>query len=144
MKLDLCKSIVQTFIEQLGGFGKHLSNKQLVVRDMRFRIKPDDAYIYNDRVLIIEYENTKRPVESISKYWWLFEKNQWKSLQVKMCYCIFLLGRDSNEIRRESILILGRELSAKYPDLFFFYCLDQHEISETTIITFLEKVFYNQ
>jgi hypothetical protein len=142
MELVQCKSLVQNIFAQRGGWSKHIDNAQLIMDNQRFRIQPDDTYIFNNKVIVVEYEDTKRPVESVSKYWWLFEKSPWKSLNVKMDCFVFLLRDDLNEIRAESVAILGKELVTKYPTLFTFRCLMPAEITDNTIKTCIEATWH--
>jgi hypothetical protein len=144
MNLEQCKSTVQMCLRQFGGFNKHIDNGQLLVMHQGYRIQPDDSYIFNNRVIVIEYEKTKRPVESISKYWWLFENTSWKSLQMKMSCGLLLLNQDLNEIRTESVFILGRELEAKYPDYFKFSGIKPRELTEDNLRTLIENICRNQ
>jgi hypothetical protein len=134
MELTACKSEVQGFFRSHGGFVTHIDNGQLIVAAQGFRIQPDDTYIFKDWVIVIEYEATKRPVESISKYWWLLEKTKWKSLNMRLSCLVLLLRPDLNDIRKESVLILGEELAARYPGLFSYRCLIPSAVSGETIL----------
>jgi len=59
------KSIVKSYFEKLGL--AHKDNQVLKIGAKNYRIIPDDVFIEGAFLYIVEYENTKRPVESISK-----------------------------------------------------------------------------
>lgn len=141
MELNQCKTIVQHLFTQHCGSADPIENKQLVVKNQEFQIRPDHAYFFDDLIVVIEYENTKRPVESISKYWWLFENTGWRTLNLRMQCLVFLLRADLNKIRAESVKILGTELATKYPSLFKFQCLMPAETTHAAIQTCIEATW---
>jgi len=141
MEIKQCKTVVKTFLNKKKS-KLYASNKQLVLNKKKYRIRPDDIYYFSEFVLLIEYENNKRPVESISKYWWLLEKIKKDGICCdKLKFCIFLINNNIDEIRKESVRILGDELSKKYPDIFEFHYLMPENISKNNIEGIIEDCF---
>ncbi len=121
----------------------HTDNKKLLNNGHSFQIKPDDAFYFSDKVIILEYENNLRPVESISKYFWLFEKTEWLNEKLKISLLLTINNRrlaEDYKIRTESIQILGAELQKKYPFLFDFHFLNFADLNQYRIFNELIKM----
>lgn len=118
----------------------HKSNCALRFNNFSYQIRPDDAFYYSDQILLFEYENTQRPVESISKYFWLFEKTDWLEQDVKIKLLFTINRQNVNTIRTQSIEILGRLLNEKYPNKFDFYFLQYRELNKESLLAELEKM----
>ena len=140
MDIIECKNIIRNYFNNKGDYQEHQDNQQLMLNGKKYRIQPDDTYIFEDRVVAIEYEKNKRPVESISKYWWLFYKTDWESNNIKMNYFILIIRHDLNEIREESIIILGDKLQKDKKDKFSFFYLSATELSEKNIKNILNQL----
>lgn len=82
MTVEECKELVQGYFQTKRGF-EHFDDKTLKVGSKNYRIKPDDLFAKNSKLFLVEYENTKMPVESISKHWWLLESTDWFSNGIK-------------------------------------------------------------
>lgn len=133
MNNDLCKKAVHGYFNKIKPL-VHIDNKSLKIGNINYRIQPDDSYILNDsEIILIEYENNKRPVESISKYWWLFEKTDWLDRRIIIKLLLIITNPSLNEIRYDSIVLLGQELSKRYPDKFYFVCLDYQDLQPENI-----------
>lgn len=140
MKLKECKDIVHAFLNKHNICVKLIEDKQLVYKHNHYHIRPDEAFLYNNNVIIIEYESTPRPVESISKYWWLLKNTNWLENKTKIKYCIFVLEDHNQNIRRETVIILGEELETKYQEYFEFNYLLPEKICSENIIEKLKNL----
>jgi hypothetical protein len=133
MDIATCQSIVQTFFQQHLPSAEHMSEKELKVDGTNGHIIPDDTYEVSDCIIAIEYENTKRPVESITKYWWLLTCTNWLT-HAKMLKVVLLpLRPDFVRSRIEVIPILGNQLAAMYPQYFQFYYLSPERMQSDNI-----------
>jgi hypothetical protein len=141
MRVLQCKQLVQSFFTQIGGYESHTESRVLRYNDRSYQIRPDDAYIFPDRIVCVEYEALKRPVESIGKYWWLFRRTEWPDEALEMYCFLFVLNRRTGQIPQESSVVLGEELSLLYPDSFQFRCLLPAEISEKRVRDLLDGIF---
>ncbi len=121
---------------------KPKSGCELRFNKNKYRIKPDDAFYLSDKILLFEYENNKRPVESISKYFWLLNELDWLNENIKIKLLITInnekLGND--KIRTQSILILGKLLKQIKSDYFDFHFLNFGELSEEALLAELEDM----
>ena len=140
MTIKECENIIKMHFENSFDGFEHLHNKKLIVNNSNYRIIPDDRFYSDKEMILIEYENTKRPVESISKYWWLFINTKW--LNEKIRIKLFIIGLNDNHkgIRDESIEILGLELKLKFPESFDFYYIPWNIVSKNEIIKTLNKI----
>lgn len=140
MDIPTCQSIVQSFFSQAAPKYKHVSEQNLVLDGQSYPVRPDDTYYLADTVIAIEYEDTKRPVESITKYWWLLMNTNWLSHNKKLKCAIFPLRTDFVKSRIEVIPILGSELANKYPDSFEFGLLMPADLNEASIQALLAQL----
>ena len=110
-------------------------------------IKCDIFYKYPDKLIVIEIEQTKRPVESITKYWWLLESTDWyvNYEGLKIQYLIIFRPfkykdkwKMQMESRREQVKLIGTYLSEKY-DFFNFneLTLENPELSKEDLNGFI-------
>jgi hypothetical protein len=132
MNLTETRDLVTPFLSSYQ-FIDHQYDKVLRCNGESFRIRPDDMYLFKDRILIVEYENNKRPVESISKYFWLFENTKWLQLNMPIHLMLIITNKiveEKYKIRTESIKILGDALEAKYSKLFKFIFINNSEINK--------------
>ncbi len=113
----------EEFLETLGiaGYLRHSQRADFIWLKTNYRIRPDEAYYFEDKVILVEFESNKRLVESISKYWWLFKSTDWRSNNIKLELHFKILKSHNDEIREESVRILGEELSRQEPNFTFFY-----------------------
>ncbi len=140
MKISECKIIVHSFFDEDNKYLEHLDNKQLQLNKIKYRIQPDDTYIFKTKVIAIEYEKTKRPVESISKYWWLFTRTDWLEHAILLKTAILILNPKPNLIREDSLKILGEELALEYPKYFEFFYLPYNKIDKDNIRNLLIRL----
>ena len=96
-------------------------NRQLKINGKPFRLRPDEHFVYPHGHLLVEYELNRRPVESISKYWWLLCRSDWLENGQRIALVIMLLDSAVNDIRAESVELLGHELEKRYPEAFSFF-----------------------
>ncbi len=127
-----CKALVRPFIKEADPIAHH-SNEALIAGARKFRIRPDDNFEFRGGHLLIEYEDTKRPVESISKYWWLFYKTEWPQTNRRIALVFFLVNLHVDQIRSESVNILGGELEKKFPTLFSFFFVPPNAMSSKEV-----------
>jgi len=136
-----CKFLVCKMIESAGPLLRK-SCRQLERGDEKFRIRPDEYFKFPQGHLLIEYEQTKRPVESISKYWWLLHNTTWLRTRERIVLVLFLFNDYGNPIRSETINTLGCELEKSFPGEFTFFFLppnDPNEISESKVRDTIKK-----
>ena len=119
MNLESCCALVRAEVEASVRFVTHHVQRNLVVDKVDFRIRPDETFEVSKGFLLLEYERTRRPVESVSKYWWLFYGTDWLNSRKRISLVLFLL-ESKDLIRRETVVILGRELQRRFPQLFSF------------------------
>lgn len=121
-------------------FNRHTYDKILEVGGVKFKIRPDDTFYLDDQVIIVEYERTRRPVESITKYFWLLKNTEWLSLgiPIKLLFVIASPELKASNIRLETIVLLGDMLKEEYPQEFSFSFLYYPELSEQRIQTELK------
>ncbi len=115
----------------------------LQLNGRNYRIMPDDAFYHSDRVLLFEYENNKRPVESISKYFWLFNNTEWLKENIKIKLLLTINNQEVEAeyaIRTESIQILGKKLNQEYPNNFDFHFLNYSELTEENLLAKLAEM----
>src|SRR3954469_1038865 len=109
MTIEETRQIIIPSFEIRQDFKCHKKGCMLRFNSNNYRIMPDDAFYYPDKVLLFEYEKNKRPVESISKYFWLLKETPWLEENVKIKLLITInnkkLGND--RIRTKSTKILG-------------------------------------
>jgi len=142
MDLDNCRSLVKKLVRET----KQISPKscrQLTAEGMEFRIKPDENFEFPQGHLLIEYEQTKRPVESIAKYWWLFYQTHWPHLKKKIVLILILINSEVNQIRSESVDLLGKELEKRFPEIFKFFFIPPDAISKSKIEVVIDKAITN-
>lgn len=132
------KGIVKSYFEKLGLV--HKDNQVLKIGAKNYRIIPDDVFIEGAFLYIVEYENTKRPVESISKYWWLFQNTDWLANNLSIKLLFIGLNEAHDGIRGASVQILGRELSNKYPKRFSFFYIPWNGVSEHSLQELMDKM----
>ena len=142
MDILTCQSIVQAYFGLNAPGARHFTDQNLVVDGESYSIRPDDTYALRDAIVAIEYEDTKRPVESITKYWWLLMCTSWLTHKVPLKCVLFPLRDDFVRSRIEVIPILGRELAAKYPGAFQFYSLMPGELTEQALHSVLTDALY--
>ncbi len=108
----------------------------------KYRIMPDDAFYYPNRVLLFEYENNARPVESISKYFWLLKNTDWlkENIKIKLLLAINKEKLGKDEIRTQSIQIWGNLLNQLFPNDFDFHFLNFDELNEENLLAELERM----
>ncbi|MDR2017326.1 MAG: hypothetical protein LBQ00_00295 [Syntrophobacterales bacterium] len=141
MRVLQCKQVVQSFFAEIGGYEGHTESRALRYNNRTYHIRPDDAYIFPDRIVCVEYEALKKPVESIGKYWWLFRRTDWLDEALEMHCFLFILNKKTGQVQGESSVILGEELSRVYPDAFHFRCLLPGEVSAERIRYLLDGTF---
>lgn len=142
MDIEETRDIILAYLAANHPFiGAPRHNRRLINGDKHYQIRPDDAFLYEDNILLVEYENNDRPVESISKYYWLFENTKWleeADLKIKLLLTINTPG--INAIRRQTIPILGEKLKKEYPQMFDFCFIDFNELNEENLIFQLENL----
>ncbi len=123
-------------------FNEHTYDKSLKINGQNFRIRPDDTFYIDNEVIIVEYERTKRPVESITKYFWLFNNTDWLEYNrsIKLFFIIATDELKQNNIRVETVILLGNLLEKEYPNNFKFRFLHYHELEERRIKTELKAL----
>jgi hypothetical protein len=143
MTIEETRKIVLSFFENDRKALIHNYDKKLIFNGHSFQIRPDDAFYFPNKVIIVEYENNLRPVESISKYFWLFTKTEWRKEKLKI-YLLLTINNSRLEnnykIRTESIQILGDELKKQYPDLFDFSFLNYSDLNKDKLVSELTKM----
>ncbi|HST04948.1 MAG TPA: hypothetical protein VLQ48_09450, partial [Chloroflexia bacterium] len=110
-----------------------MSEKELTVDETNYHIIPDDLYIASDCIIAIEYENTTRPVESITKYWWLLTCTDWLKHARMLKVVLLPLRPDFTRSRIEVIPLIGYHLADMYPRYFQFYYLWPEEMQSNNI-----------
>lgn len=138
MRVFEAKKIIQEFFADKDFL--YFDNKRLKVNNNNYHIIPDDAYKYNSTLLVIEYEGTARPVESITKYWWLFNSTNWIDNNMIVKLLIIGLSERHKGIRDESIRILGDELCCKFPNNFFFFYIPWDKVNKDVIVEILKEI----
>lgn len=113
----------EEFLKRIGvkGHLRHARRADFIWLKKNYRIRPDEAFYFEDKVILIEFESNKRLVESISKYWWLFRDTDWRNNQIKLELHFVILKSHDDEIRERSVQILGEELSKQENGFKFFY-----------------------
>lgn len=140
MTIEETRQIVLSFFENDKKLLVHNYDKTLITKGHTFQIRPDDAFYFHNKVIIVEYENNLRPVESISKYFWLFTRTEWlkENLKIRLLLTINNSRVEKDyKIRTESIQILGTELKKQYPNLFDFYFLNYADLNKDKIVSVL-------
>jgi len=131
MTIEEAKNTIINLLKNDRSIVERKSDKRLIVNGYNYQIRPDEAFYYNDKVFIVEYENNKRPVESISKYHWLFKETAWLN-QGLVIYLLFIICNEDLErkypIRTKSVEILGYDLSQKYQEKFNFSFINYSEL----------------
>lgn len=140
MTIEETRQIIISYFEVNHEFLEHRKDCCLRGHDRHYQIRPDDAFYYSDKVLLFEYENTKRPVESISKYFWLLKATNWLIEAKKIELLITINNQKINQIRTESVQILGEELNKQYPNDFVFHFLNYGELTEQNLLAKLEEM----
>ncbi|MBL1410108.1 hypothetical protein [Sphingobacterium faecale] len=140
------KQIVALYFEEKNHI-THKYDKKLIINNRKYRIRPDDAYYFANKVVIVEYENNLRPVESISKYLWLFRKTNWLNENIKISLLLTINNckvESDYKIRTESILELGELLKQLYPDHFDFSLLSYSDLDNDNINISLDLLMAKQ
>lgn len=136
-----CKKAIHQLFEKKN-FSVHLDNKALRVNGKSYRVQPDDAYYFlNQTIYLIEYEYNKRPIESISKFWWLFEDTDILDCVSMIKLLVITTNEKIGKIRNRSMEILGEELENKYPDKLKFYFIPDYLLTVNSIKTAVEAMF---
>lgn len=144
MELQDYKRIVHDFFSTAHPL-EHRDDRPFTFRGTRYYFRPDDTYIFPEYIIVIEYEAGDRPVESITKYWWLLSNPKWHEHNIKL-KCLFLATRDLSSHRKytrhriEIVPILGDELVAKFPNAFEFYFMPAEKITEVSIHRILKQL----
>ena len=106
----------------------------------------DIAFKTKNLIVLIEVENTHRPVESISKYWRLFAQTNWLKTEnptnIPMRYCIiFPPGSNSHKYqeRIDQVKLIGQYLATKY-EPFEFKNLELREDNKDILIYKLNEL----
>jgi ribosomal protein S17E len=144
MNIEETHQIIFAYLVANHPFLNHTHNTALIYGGVSYRIEPDDAFYYQDNILLVEYENNKRPVESISKYYWLFKNTNWLEAGLKIKLLLTINKGRINAIRTETIKILGDELTEKYPSKFNFCFIEYNALNEETLISELENLTINE
>ena len=143
MNIHDTRKIILSYFETNCLFSQHTHGKILSFNGKTYQIRPDDAFYYPDNILVIEYENNLRPVESISKYLWLFKKSNWvrEALKINLLLTINNQRIEKDyKIRTESIQILGDELKRQYPLMFNFCFINYSNLNEEKLIKELHRI----
>lgn len=140
MTIEETRQIIIRYFKAKNGLLCPRKNCDLRINNNNYRIRPDDAFYYQDRVLLFEYENTLRPVESISKYFWLLKNTAWLNENRKIELLITINNVRTIEIRTQSVQILGELLNQQYPNNFDFHFLTYDELTEENLLGKLEKM----
>jgi hypothetical protein len=142
MTIQETREVILLYFENNQNFLNNRTNHKLQFNNNGYRIRPDDAFYFPDQVLLFEYENNKRPVESISKYFWLLKETAWlnENVKIKLLLTINNETVGNNEIRVQSIKILGNILNQQYPNNFDFHFLNYNELTEENLLAELEKM----
>lgn len=113
----------EQFLEKLNvnGFVSHARRSKLCWLGNNYRIMPDEAFYFEKKIVLVEFESNKRLVESISKYWWLYKRTDWKKLNVLTELHFVVLNSHQSDIREESVIILGEELASQESYFSFLY-----------------------
>ena len=143
MTIKDCENIVNSYFENNLSFFKHTHTRKLVVNNSDYRIIPDDRYYGDNEMIFIEYENNKRPVESISKYWWLLKNTEWLKEKIKIQLLIIGLNEAHKGIRTESIQIIGSELKLKFPENIDFYYIPWDRVTKNEVLKVLNQITRN-
>ncbi|MAN58311.1 MAG: hypothetical protein CMC08_00570 [Flavobacteriaceae bacterium] len=142
MSIKLAQRFVQNFMDSQD-YKKHTEDKALLLNGISYRLRPDDSYFFADKLVLIEYENNLRPVESISKFYWLFERTNWLKSEMPL-HLLFIITNEKVEtkynIRTESVKILGSRLMQLEPKYFKFSFINNSEISQTKIESELKQL----
>jgi len=93
---------------------KKLGGQKLKILNENFRIMPDDQFIFNDRIILFEYEKNKRFVESISKYWWLYKKTKFAEYNQFVFLFLIICLEKPDSIRLETCELLGKMLENEF------------------------------
>lgn len=120
MDIDICKQLVRAVVSAENP-AYHRSEQALIIDQETFRIQPDEQFGFAGGELLVEYEKTRRPVESVSKYWWLFHTYPDLQEQRRLALVLILLDPKVNQIRAETVELLGEHLEALYRDYFSFH-----------------------
>lgn len=129
MKQDIKEKIENYFMKK-DCLAKH-NGKKLKINENNYRIMPDEQYIFPEKIILFEYEKNKRPVESITKYWWLLKKTDWLTQNINLELFLILENPKIDEIRQESCELLGKLLESQYHSFrFHFFRFDKYAINE--------------
>ena len=141
MNLEDCETIVRAFYKQRNIAHVVESGAMLRQNGNPYHIEPDETYLDGNSVYVIEYEyGPKRPVESITKYWWLLHRTRWLEEGVKLKCALFLLSSKPGPLRLDTCALLGDELALKHPAAFEFACLMPSEVSEQSLNSTLKSL----
>lgn len=132
MDLKTCERIVHEVVEKRRPIS-HQCRSQLQVGDKKFRVQPDEQFLFKRGQLLVEYERTRRPVESVSKYWWLLYATDWRKTKQRVALVVLLLDDSVNEIRVETIELLGEKLHRTLPRTFGFWSVRPSKIGRSVI-----------
>lgn len=140
MTIAETRTVVNSYFDS-SMYIEYRCNKELIANDRKYRIRPDDAFYFTNKAFIMEYENNLRPVESISKYFWLFRQTDWLKENIKILMLITINNstvEKEHRIRVESVRELGMVLKQLYPNNFDFILLNYSELNSTNIIQSLD------
>lgn len=115
---------------------EYKNDKALNYCGTNYGLRPDESFLFANSYFLVEYENNNRPVESISKYFWLLKNTDWLTHGISISLLIIITNVDLErkyKMRIESIEVLGIVLEELYPGNFKFGFLRNHEISKTNI-----------
>lgn len=140
LTISKCENIVQSYFSSVLRHYQHFHGRQLTMNNNKYMIQPDETYITKSEVIIVEYEKNKRPVESISKFWWLLKKTNWISEGVIIKMLLIGLNPVHKGIRSDSIEILGHELEKQFPDQFKFFYIPHDKVTTEEIMQNLKLI----
>lgn len=132
MDLKSCEEIVHEYMGKRRPIS-HQCRSQLQADGRKFRVKPDEQFLLKRGHLLVEYEGTRRPVESVSKYWWLLYATDWRKTRQRVGLVVLLLDDSVNEIRVQSIELLGEKLHRALPRTFGFWAVRPANIGPPAI-----------
>lgn len=112
--------VIEDTLRQLKSEGLELEvvkGQELRVNGRRYGVKPDYTCYFPRMgvILALEDEKTKRPVESIAKYWWLYERTSWREEGLRLlCYIVLSKWAIKEPMRAETVEVLGRALEDRH------------------------------
>ncbi len=140
------QKIIDSYLTTNSSFILRKSGKELSINNVKYYIKPDEAVYYSNQILIIEYENTRRPIESVTKYFWLIKNTGWINENLKINLLLTLNNSKSDtgkQIRAESSQLIGNLLMELYPQHFNFFMIRYKDLSTEKIFNALDSFGLN-